>query len=167
MRITHPVVGDIEYDPAGVIDLPGGLVGLHDLKQFVVVEIAPGTPFRWLQSTTDPEAGFLVAEPSLFHPGYRVELRREEQEALGLAAGGEAAVFVIVKAGGGPAELTGNLRGPVVVNMANRRAMQAVLTDPRYSLQQPLCSEALALFAATEVENAAEAADKVVEAALP
>lgn len=159
MRITHPVVGDIEYDPSGVIEVGSGLVGLPELKRFVVVDIAPETPFRWLQCVDDAEAGFLIAEPSLFHPGYRVELRREEQEALGLSRETEAAVFVIVQVSAGLEEMTANLRGPVVVNMANRRGMQAVLTDPRYPLQQQLRRDALGAFA-REMEEAGAGADK-------
>jgi flagellar assembly factor FliW len=167
MRITHPVVGDIEYDPSGVIEIAGGLVGLPSLKRFVVVDIAPETPFRWLQSVDEAEAGFLIAEPSLFLSDYRVELRREEQEALGLSHDGEAAVFVIVRVSPGLEEMAANLRGPVVVNLAGRRGLQAVLTDPRYPLQQPLRRDAMAAFAALEVQDALPEADKEEGVALP
>jgi len=59
-----------------------------------------------------------------------------ELEQIGLENPDDAQVFVIVNKV--DELLTGNLQGPLVVNVANREARQLVLSDKRFSTRHPL-----------------------------
>ena len=58
------------------------------------------------------------------------ELYREIRQQ-GLEKPDDALVFAIVTVPAEAGTVTANLMGPVIVNRANRKGMQAVLTDPR------------------------------------
>jgi flagellar assembly factor FliW len=57
-------------------------------------------------------------------------------EELGLDGTGDAQVLVIVNKR--DQSLTANLQGPLVVNSANRRALQLVLAEKRWSTRHEL-----------------------------
>ena len=67
---------------------------------------------------------------------YRVPVKLEDLECIELSDPNYSQVFVIVNKVGDL--LTGNFQGPLVVNVANRRARQLVLSDKRYSTRHPL-----------------------------
>ena len=100
--------------------------------------LAPDSPFFFLQSTQDPEVGFILVNPFFFFPDYEFELPDEEAAALGIASPEETAVFCIVNAREGLKNATVNLLAPIVVNISTGAARQTVLVDDRYSLRHPL-----------------------------
>jgi len=57
-------------------------------------------------------------------------------EELGLNETGDAQVLVIVNKR--EKSLTANLQGPIVINTANRRAMQLVLAEKKWSTRHEL-----------------------------
>ena len=57
-------------------------------------------------------------------------------EELGIASISEAEVFVIVNKHG--ETLTGNLQGPLVINVTQRAGKQLVLSDRRFTTRVPL-----------------------------
>jgi flagellar assembly factor FliW len=138
VRITNPAMGELEIDPARVVDLPGGLVGFPELRRFAVVDLEEGNPFRWLQSMDQHDVGFIISEPTLFAGDYHLELRAESLARLGVESLEETVAFVLVSIGHALREVTANLRAPVIVSLRTQRGFQAALTDPRYSLRAPL-----------------------------
>ena len=62
---------------------------------------------------------------------FEVPIRREQVDNLALDEPANAQVFVIVNKYG--PSLTANLQGPLVVNTGNRRGMQLVLADKRWT----------------------------------
>ena len=81
-----------------------------------------------------------MTDPGTFVRDYRVPARSETAADLNLPDDFDAEemtqTFVICNRQG--EWLTGNLLGPVVVNLANRRAVQVVLTEKKWSTRQPL-----------------------------
>jgi flagellar assembly factor FliW len=82
-------------------------------------------------------------------PRYRLEVNAEDLALVGLAAArqpriGEEVLCLAVVAvrESGP---TANLLAPIVVNLANRKAVQAVAPQSGYSHQQALVSEEAAV----------------------
>jgi flagellar assembly factor FliW len=72
----------------------------------------------------------------LFIADYQVPVKLEELESIELSDVQNAQVFVIVNKVGDL--LTGNIQGPLVVNVTNRKARQLVLSDKRFSTRHPL-----------------------------
>jgi flagellar assembly factor FliW len=71
-------------------------------------------------------------------PEYVVPVKLEELSQIGLTDPSAAQVFTIVNKV--ESMLTGNLQGPLVVNVETREARQLVLSDRKYSTRHPLLS---------------------------
>jgi flagellar assembly factor FliW len=120
--------GTIEFDGEEVLEIEGGLVGLSDLRHFVMFEAKPGSPFSWLQSLDDPSMAFLVAEPGRYVGDYESEVARrcpQIEDAVVLATATVPA--------GRPVDTTLNLSGPIVIDAITRVGKQMVLDDAAYT----------------------------------
>jgi flagellar assembly factor FliW len=136
VQINTTRFGSLDVDPDRVIHFERGLLGFGQARDFILVEPAEDSYFWWMQSVDLPDLAFVVTDPSLFVPTYRVPLREEQLEELGIDGLEQAQVFVIVNKRG--ATLTGNLQGPLVVSVQSRSAEQLVLSDRRYTTRVPL-----------------------------
>lgn len=136
MKIDTSRFGEIEVDPKRVIHFERGVLGFPKQKSYVLFEAGEDSYFWWLQSADNPELAFVVTDPSLFVPTYRVPVRADQMIDLGIETLDQAQVFVIVNKHG--QTLTGNLQGPLVINVATREAQQLVLSDRRFTTRVPL-----------------------------
>lgn len=139
MWIETSRFGQIEVDETRVITFPKGLLGFPKYKQYVLIEAGQEdheSYFWWLQSIDLPDLAFVVTDPSLFVPTYRVPIREENMADLGMESIDEAQVFVIVNKRDGM--LTGNLQGPLIVHVTKRVGEQLVLSDRRFTTRVPL-----------------------------
>jgi len=138
MKIETTRFGPLDTSEDDLITFPEGIIGYPDRKRFVLLQNSPEDPFCWLQSTEDPALAFVVADPTRFVPDYTVKVPPEEVSPISLAGVGDARilVFVVIPAEN-PLETHLNLRGPVVINTANRLARQLVLSE-EYPLRHTL-----------------------------
>ncbi len=139
--------GAIEYDPSSVLTFPSGLPGFDGHSLFTVVEQPELAPVVFLQSVTAPELCFLAAPVAMIDAHYELALNREDLDRLDLdparspVPGVDVLLLALLCAPeNGP--LTANLLAPVVINLHNHRAVQAVRSDLRYSHQHPIPSTA-------------------------
>lgn len=136
MIIETSRFGSLEVDDSRLIMFERGILGFPDTKQYALVQTGEDSGFYWLQAVDRPDLAFVVCDPRLFVPDYRVPVKVDEVEPIGLADPDGAQVFVVVNKIDDL--LTGNLQGPLVVNVENRQAKQLVLSDKRFSTRHPL-----------------------------
>ncbi len=136
MIIETSRFGQVEVDGARLIRFPGGVLGFPDDHRYALIQTGEGSAFYWLQSVDRADLAFVVCDPRLFVSDYQVPVKLAELEQIGLQKTDDAQVFVIVNKV--DELLTGNLQGPLVVNVANRQARQLVLSDKRFSTRHPL-----------------------------
>lgn len=138
--------GTLEIGRDRVMYFSGGLLGFPRATRFALIQTGEDNYFFWLQSMEDPELAFVVCDPQAFVPGYTIEqvpLRAECREELGLpesanaaSLAGQTQVLAICNRVG--EWLTGNLLGPLVINVGSFVGKQVVLTEKRWSTRQPL-----------------------------
>jgi len=126
----------MEVDESRLIRFPQGVLGFPAQHDYALIQTSEQSDFYWLQSVDRPELAFVVCDPRLMVPDYRVPIRAEDLEQIDLDAPDGAQVFVIVNKIDDL--LTGNLQGPLVINTGNRVGKQLVLSDRRYSTRHPL-----------------------------
>ncbi len=136
MRVNTSRFGTVDVDDQRVITFGAGILGFPGVKQYVLLQPTEGSHFFWLQAVGRPDLAFVVTDPSLFVHRYRIPLKPEQMGELGLASFDEAQVFVIVNKHEN--ELTGNLQGPLIVNVQQRSGTQLVLADRRFHTRVPL-----------------------------
>jgi len=140
MRIETREWGSLEIAESAIVTFPEGLLGFEELHRFVFLDEQDFRPFVWFLSVDDPQVGFAVAEPHYFAPSaYDLALSAADEEQLRLEDGDSIAIFVVVSADG-HREITGNLKGPVVLNTRTRLAKQLVVYGSAYAVRQPLLS---------------------------
>ena len=142
MKIQTTRFGEVDVDSNRVIRFPKGLLGFPKYQEYVLIESGDKaraneeSNFWWLQSTDLPELAFVVTDPTLFVSTYKVPIHPEQMLGLGLTSSDDAQVFVIVNKRGNV--LTGNLQGPLVINVGSRCGEQLVLSDRRFTTRVPL-----------------------------
>ncbi|MHC4674081.1 MAG: flagellar assembly protein FliW [Planctomycetota bacterium] len=136
MIIETSRFGSIEVDETRLIRFPKGIVGFVDIQDYALIQTAEDSGFFWLQAVERADLAFVVCDPRLFVPDYVVPVKADDLSKIGLSDPELAQVFTIVNKVDNM--LTGNLQGPLVVNVQNRQARQLVLSDRRYSTRYPL-----------------------------
>jgi len=136
MMIQASRFGQLDVDEDRLIQFEHGVLGFPSNLTYALIQTGQNSAFYWLQAVDRAELAFVVCDPRLFVPEYRVPIKPEELESMGLETLDDAQVFVIVNKVDGT--LTGNLQGPLVVNVKTRQARQMVLSDKRFSTRHPL-----------------------------
>lgn len=134
--------GRIAYAEDFTILFPHGLPGFDHLRSFVLLSYPDTQPLVFLQSLEDPALCFITMPVLAADPAYRLEVSPEDLGLLGLPLRAQPRVgedvlclTVLSLREAGP---TANLLAPIVVNLKNRRAVQALCPESRYSHRQPL-----------------------------
>jgi flagellar assembly factor FliW len=132
----------IEYQENSTLDFPHGLPGFEERRRFVVLTFPDSEPLVFLQSLDDRRLCFVTLPVLSIDRHYRLELGEEDLARLGLAPeqrpriGKEVACLaVLTLQESGP---TANLLAPIVINIANLKAVQAIVPESGYSHQHVL-----------------------------
>ena len=128
-----------------IIEFRGGLPGFEQRRKFAALQFADRAPLIFLQSLEEPGLCFITLPVLAVDPMYRLAVGEEDLARLELPLerqpliGDEVLCLAIVALHeSGP---TANLLAPVVVNLRNRKAVQAVAAESGYSHQQALIAQ--------------------------
>ncbi len=136
MVIETSRFGGIEVDDQRFLNFPKGLLGFPDDREYALIQTGENSAFYWMQAIHRPELAFVVCDPRMFVTDYRVVIKSEDLAHIGLTDTHGSQVFVIVNKY--EEQLTANLQGPLVLNIATRVGKQLVLSDKRYSTRHAL-----------------------------
>jgi len=112
------------------------------------MEIEELVPFLLLQSTEEPAVAFLVVNPRVFFPDYRININPKEIAELNVARVESVETYVVVTLNRKPEEITVNLQGPILINTENNLAKQLILVNSEYHVKH-------SILAALESQNPA------------
>jgi flagellar assembly factor FliW len=96
-------------------------------------------PFSWLHSVDDPDLAFVVVDGFEFGDQYVIDAPYGDG-VIALQEGDDFAVLVIITVRPDPKDTTANLKAPLFVNLKNRKGVQVIFDDPRFSTRFPLYS---------------------------
>jgi len=137
MKTIQTRFGEVEYDPSNIINFPEGLIGLDQLKHFLVMPNNNEGPLFWIQSVDDPAFAFVVTDPTNFFLDYLVVPNEDERKKLQINENGTCFTLAIVSISP-KKEITLNLSGPLLYTPDTNRGLQVVIEDARYDTQTPL-----------------------------
>ena len=138
--------GSMPFEREACFEFPWGLPAFEEERQFLPLQTAAHGPLLFLQSTGTPSLCFIALPVLVVDPEYKLSVSADDLEALGLRPsrqpwiGSEVLVLALLSIHE-QAPPTANLLAPVVVNLADRRALQAIRCDRVYSHEQPLTFE--------------------------
>ncbi|MCB1183267.1 flagellar assembly protein FliW [bacterium] len=137
-KFTTVRFGDLDYRQDDVIHLPEGLVGMPDLRNWLMLEMGDELPMKWFQSLDRGDFGFPVTQAYLFHDEYEFPVGEPTRRRLGNASLDDLATLIITTIHPGGDKVTGNLMAPLIVDSNTRRGAQLTLDTEDYSLRQEI-----------------------------
>lgn len=138
LKINTRDFGEIEIEETSVYDFPHGLYAFEEYKRFALLEpLGEGVYPMWLQSLDDPQLCFIVFNPTLIDGGFTLSLAGNEREVLGFKDGDDVQALVIARVPADYKHTTVNMKSPIVINKALRRALQVILPDD-YPFRMPV-----------------------------
>lgn len=144
IRVQTKAYGLLDVDERQILHFPFGLLGFGKFKDYALID-APQKPFFVLQSLDISELAFILLDPYLFRPDYSVDVDDELLISIGIEKPEDALVLSIVTLPGDGSPISANLMGPLVVDRASRRGVQAVMTDPRWQTKHDVMAELAAV----------------------
>lgn len=140
MKITTKVFGEITIDDDRIITFPKGIVGFPELTRFALLhdsEKGAGS-IHWLQSLEEPAFAMPVMDPLSVCPDYNPEVDDELLKNLGELNPEEMLVLVTVTVPKEIKNMTVNLRGPIIINAAEKLAIQVIIEGDEYQVKFPI-----------------------------
>jgi len=129
--------GELEYDPEKLLNFPAGLIGLPNLRQFIVMPNKKEGPLFWIQSVDEPEFAFVLTDPTNFFLDYAVVPEDTERQSLQISK--EDPYFVLAVVTVPPDQkITINLAAPILFSPKTNRAIQVIFDKPHFSSKTPL-----------------------------
>ena len=140
MLIATKNFGEIEIDDGKIIHFPAGIIGFPELTDFALVhDDEQGTGnVHWLQSLQ--EAGFAmpVMDPLIVAPDYNPVIDDDIFAPIGHLTENEMLILVTLTVPKDITTMSVNLKGPLVINAATRKACQVILEDKQYEIKFPI-----------------------------
>ena len=141
MKIKTARFGTIDIEEEKIIKMPFGMLGFPNKKKFIILQHQENSPFFWYQSVDDPRLAFVITNPFLFIPDYKIDLEvtLKEMSWNGDGNSRDLNLFIVVNIPRGmPHKMTGNFIGPILVNNKVYQAVQMVLSKSPYTHKFPL-----------------------------
>lgn len=141
MQITTRVFGEITIDDEKLIHFPNGIIGFPDLQDFALIhDEEKGTDtIHWLQSIQEPAFAMPVMDPLIVRPDYNPEVDDELLKNIGELIPEELLVMVTVTIPKNDVKsMTVNLKGPIVINAAERLGTQVIVEGDEYPVKFPI-----------------------------
>ena len=126
MTLQTKVFGEVTIEEEKIITFPGGIIGFPELTQFTLLHDEDDgiATIHWLQSLQEPGFAMPVMDPLFVKEDYNPEIEDELLKVLGEWKQDELLVLVTVSVPPELEKMTVNLKGPIVINGANRKACQ-------------------------------------------
>lgn len=141
MKVNSVRFGRLDVPADKLIVMERPILGFESLTKFCLIEIDELKPLLWYQSVEEPAVAFLVVNPLMIVPDYRIEINSNEIAELKVTRPEKVETYVIVTISEELADLSVNLQGPILINSENNLAKQLVLVNSNYSVNHRIGAE--------------------------
>lgn len=124
------------------LEFPFGLLGFEECKHFVL-EKSEYKPFYWLQSEENQKLSFLVLDPFICFSDYELDVDDGVLSQIDIDSAEDVLVLTIITIPGNGKNITANLEGPLVINRKNKKGLQAILSDSRWTTKHEITPESV------------------------
>lgn len=140
MKVTTKVFGEITVDEDKIITFPQGIIGFPDLTKFALIHDSEkgNETIHWLQSLQETAFAMPVVDPLLIRDNYNPEVEDELLKQLGTLHQDDMLVLVTVTVPKDLTKMSVNLKGPIIINSAERKAVQVIVEGNDYQVKYPI-----------------------------
>jgi flagellar assembly factor FliW len=138
VKVNTSRFGELTVNGNDIITFEEGLLGFENLRKFFVIDPGDSTLILWLQSIEDAHIAFPIIEPKIFKPDYVAILMPSDMKPLELNSIAEAKVYTILTIPSDIAQMSANLKAPIIINKATSKAKQIVLQDNKLTVRHAM-----------------------------
>lgn len=142
MQIQSKLLGLVEYEEEHIIHFDEGLIGIPEKKKFLLIEKEDFKPFSYLQSVDDPTFILIVVNPMLIEKEYKFSIFKGDLDAIDINDENDFSLLAIVIFAQKIEDITVNLKAPLLINIHTKKALQVILQNDDYSVEEPLMKAA-------------------------
>ena len=132
MDVNTKTMGIVQVDDDHIVNIPDGLFGFEDYRKYAIFE-SEYMPLLWMQSLDEQNLAFLIIDPFLICDDYEIDIDDKVLASIGIKTPADVHAMVIVTVPSDGSPVTADLQGPLVINKKNRKGMQTILSDNRWT----------------------------------
>lgn len=132
MEVKTKANGIVDVDEKQLVTFPEGLLGFEKYTKFALID-SEYEPFIWLQSTEESNLAFLMIDPFLICSDYEADIDDSALRNIGVDSAEDIIIMTLVTIQKDGSAITANFLGPVVINKKNRKCLQVILNDSRWT----------------------------------
>lgn len=132
MEVKTKANGIVNVDKKQLVTFPEGLLGFEKYTKFALID-SEYEPFIWLQSTEESNLAFLMIDPFLICSDYEADIDDSALRNIGVDSAEDIIIMTLVTIPKDGSAITANFLGPVVINKKNRKCLQVILNDSRWT----------------------------------
>lgn len=138
MEIVSKSFTNQKINPDSVITFPSGIPGFENQTRFQLFSQEGSEIVYVLQSLTNEDVAFSVAQPIHFNINYHFLLTTEEEKLLGIEKMDDLLILLILHREDGvdasQPTIKGSIKSPLLINSKNRIGLQKALTAIEQSI---------------------------------
>ena len=140
MKLETTRFGNLDIEEKQIIEFSDGLYGFEKEIRFTFLPFNSNveSPMEWMQSILSPHLAFVITDPHLYVPDYKLKLMEEDKKKVSLEVEAPFLTRCIVTIPENYTEMTANLVAPVVINAEKGIGKQFVLTGMEYDTRHYL-----------------------------
>ena len=132
MEVLTKTNGVVQIQDDKILTFEEGLFGFEDYKKFALID-SEYEPFIWLQSIENQNLAFLIIDPFLVCSSYEADIDDSSLAKIGVTKPEDVVIMTIVTVPQDGSAITANFQGPLVINKQNKKCLQVILTDNRWT----------------------------------
>ena len=132
MEVLTKTNGIVQVQDDKILTFEEGLFGFEDYKKFALID-SEYEPFIWLQSIENQNLAFLIIDPFLVCSSYEADIDDSSLAKIGITKPEDVVIMTIVTVPQDCSAITANFQGPLVINKQNKKCLQVILTDNRWT----------------------------------
>ena len=141
MKANTRIFGEVDIDESKIITFPNGIIGFPQLTKFALIhdeERGGDSPIRWMQSLQETEFAMPVIDPLAVVGNYNPQVEDELLKSIGTLDPDQMLVLVTLTVPSDITKMTVNLKAPIVINAAERKACQVIAEGDEYVVKFPI-----------------------------
>ncbi len=132
MEVKTKSNGIVNVKDDQLVVFPEGLLGFEQFTKYALID-SEYEPFIWLQSTEESNLAFLMIDPFLISSDYVADIDDATLKSIGVVSPEDIIIMTLVTIPKDGSAITANFLGPVVINKKNKKCLQVILNDNRWT----------------------------------
>lgn len=132
MEVLTKTNGVVQVQDDKILTFEEGLFGFEDYKKYALID-SEYEPFIWLQSIENQNLAFLIIDPFLVCSSYEADIDDSSLAKIDVTKPEDVVIMTIVTVPQDGSAITANFQGPLVINKQNKKCLQVILTDNRWT----------------------------------